>query len=136
MSCQRIDFPRMRHRRIVKHPHHVRQRVHIAQMRRVSAVLQRLLPDRAHIHIFDRGVRKLLRVVKRGQPVQSVVRNLGHADVRLARIRARLIRKMRLGQNTKQRCLAHLRQANNASFHNPLFCHSERNEESLARVRN
>jgi len=33
---------------------------------RVSAVFQRFLADRANVYIFDRGVRKLSSVVKRG----------------------------------------------------------------------
>ena len=87
----------------------------------VRAVFQRLLADRAHVDVFDRSVRELLRVVKCGQAIKPVVRNLGHADVRLARVGASLIRKMRLGQNPKQRCLAHLRQANDAGFHKESF---------------
>ena len=33
----------------------------------------------------------------------------------------RLRRKLRFGENPKQRCLAYLRQANDASFHKGLF---------------
>src|SRR5580692_2592818 len=83
----------------------------------VGTVFQRLLADGADVHVLDRRMREFLRVVKRGQAVEPVVRNLGHADVRLARIGPRLVRKMRLGQNPKQRCLAHLRQANDSSLH-------------------
>src|SRR5271169_5375614 len=62
-------------------------------------------------------MRQLLGIVERGQAVEAVVGNLGDADVRLARV-AGLRRKMRLGQNAKQRCLAYLGQADNAGFHN------------------
>ena len=115
--AQRINLAHMRNRRIVKHAHHMRQCVDVAQMRGVGAVFQRFLPDRAHVDVFHRRMRQLLRVVERGQPVEPVVRNFGDADVRLARVGACLIRKMRLGKNPKQRCLAYLRQANNAGFH-------------------
>ena len=118
---QWIDFPRMRDRGIVENPHHVRQRIHVAQMRGVGTVFQRLLADGAYVHVFDGRMREFLRVVKRGQAIEAIVRNLGHADMRLARIGASLIRKMRLGENSKQRCLAHLRQADNAGFHRKLL---------------
>src|ERR1700685_3819901 len=62
-------------------------------------------------------MRQLLRAVERGQPVEPVVRNFRDADVRFARVGACLFGKVRLGENLKQRCLAYLRQANNAGFH-------------------
>ena len=91
----------MRNRRIVECPYHVGQCIYIPQMRRVSGVLQRLLADRADIHIFDRRVGKFLGVVKRRQSVKPIVRNLGHANVRLARIGIGALRQMCLGQNAK-----------------------------------
>ena len=66
-------------------------------------------------------MRQLLRVVECGQTIETVVGNLGDADMRFARIRVRLRRKVRFGKDLKQRCLAHLRQADNASFHKGSF---------------
>ena len=70
-----------------KHAHHVGQRVDLAQVADVGGFLERVLPDRADVDVFHGGVRQLLRVVERGQAIEAVVRNLGDADVRLARIR-------------------------------------------------
>ena len=115
--AQRIDRPHVRNRGIVEDPHDVRQRVDIAQMRRVGRVFQRFLADRAHVHVFHRSMGQLLRVVERGQAIEAVIRYFGDADVRLARVGVGLLGEMRLGENLKQRCLAYLRQADNASFH-------------------
>ncbi len=99
----------------------MRQRVHLPQMRGICRVLQGILPYGTHIHVLDRRVGELLRVIERGQTVEPVVRNFGHANVRLARVGAGLLRKMSLGKNLKQRCFAYLRQADNAGFHRGSF---------------
>src|SRR5437899_10363765 len=91
------------------------QSVDLAKVADVGGFLQCVLTDCAHVHVFDRGVRELLRVVERGQAIEAVVRNLGDADMSLARIG--LGREMSLGENLKQRCLAYLRQADDSSFH-------------------
>ena len=117
MSRKGIDRPDVRDGGIVKGPHHVRQRIHVAQVADVGAFFEGFLPDRTHVDIFDRGVGQLLGVVERGQAVQAVVGNLGHADVSLTRIGIGLVGKMRLGENSEKRCLAYLGQANNAGFH-------------------
>ena len=100
----------------------------------VSSFLQRVLADRADVHVFDRRVRQLLRVVERGQAVEAVVWNLGDADVRLARVGVSLRRQMRLGQNTKQRCLAYLGQANDAGFHKKASSRSILSQDRIYRV--
>ena len=107
----------MRHRRIVKHAHHVRQSIHVAQMSGVSAVFQRFLADGSNVNVLNRCVRQFLRIVKRGQAIEPIVRYFGYANMGLPRIGTRLIRKMRFSQNAKQGCLAHLRQADDSSFH-------------------
>ena len=50
-----------------------------------------------------------------GELVKPVVRHASHANVFLARVAS--LFQSRLGQNLEQRCLAHLRQADNASLH-------------------
>jgi hypothetical protein len=99
----------------------VGERIHLAQVADVGRFLERVLANGADVDVFHRGVGQLLGVVERGQPVEAVVGNLGDADVRLARIGMGLGRKMRLGQDAEQRCLAYLGQANNAGFHKKLL---------------
>ena len=89
-------------------------------MANIAGFLQGFLTDGADVHILDRGVSQLLGVVKRGQPVEAVVGNFGDSDVRFAGIGVRR-RKMRLGKDAKQRCLAYLGQANDAGFHRRSF---------------
>src|ERR1700690_4485743 len=62
-------------------------------------------------------MRKLFGTVERRQPVEALVRHLGHSNMSLARVSVRLVGEMRLGENAKQRSLAYLGQANDASFH-------------------
>ena len=112
-----IDRPDVRNGRIIEGADHVGQGVHIAQVPDVGAFFQSFLANGAHVHIFDRCVSQLFRVVKRRQAVEALVRNFGHPDVGLARVRVGLVGKMRLGENAEQRSLAYLRQANDASFH-------------------
>jgi hypothetical protein len=64
-------------------------------------------------------VRQFLGIVESSQAVEAIVGNFRHANVSIARIR--LCRKVRLGQNPEQRCLAYLGQANDASFHKNSF---------------
>ena len=92
----------MRNRRIVECPYHVGQCIYIPQMRRVSGVLQRLLADRADIHIFDRRMGKFLGVVKRRQTVKPIVQRqiLPHPRIR-ARIGIGALRQMGFSQNAK-----------------------------------
>src|SRR5882762_2322273 len=90
---------------------------HLAQMADVGGLFQGVLADGAYVHVLDGGMRQLLRVVERGQLVQTLVGDFGDSDVRLARVRICLLGKMDLGQDAKQRCLANLRQTDDASFH-------------------
>ena len=117
MSRSGSTGPDVRNGGILKGANHVGQRVHIAQVPDVGALLEGFLANGAHIHIFDGGVGELLRVVECRQAIEAFVRHLGHSDVGLARVGVRLVGKMRLGENAEQRGLAYLRQANNASFH-------------------
>ena len=91
----------MRNRIIFKRAKNVNQRVHLPQMPDVSRLFQRILTNRAHVHVLDRGMRQLLRVIKRGQLVQAFVRNFRDTNVRLAWIGIRLLRKAYLRQNAK-----------------------------------
>src|SRR5579864_1560946 len=91
------------------------QGVNLAKLADVGGFLQRVLTDRAHVHVFDGGMGELLRVVERGQAIEAVVWNLGDADMGLSRIG--LGGEMGLSENLKQRSLAYLRQSNDSSFH-------------------
>src|SRR6266853_3119623 len=62
-------------------------------------------------------MRELLRVVLGSQAVQAVVRDLGDAQMRLARVGVPARGDVHFGENFEQRCLAHLRQADDSSFH-------------------
>ena len=53
--------------------HNVRQGVHLPEVTDVGRLLQRVLSYGADIHVIDRGVRQLFRVVQCGQAVQAVV---------------------------------------------------------------
>ena len=119
--AQRIDRADMRNGRIVEGADHMGKRVHLAKVRRIGRILERLLSNGPDIDVLDRSVRQLFRIVERGQPIKPVVRNLGDANVSLARVRVCLLREMGLGQNTKQRCLAYLRQADNSGLHKGSF---------------
>ena len=90
-------------------------RVHLAQMAEVGRLLQCLLPDGAEVNVVNRRVRKFFGIVLRRQPVEPIVRDFGHSDVGIARIRGR--RQMRLGENAEQRRFAYLRQADDSGFH-------------------
>src|SRR5690348_18201253 len=97
----------MRDGRVFEDTHYVRERVYLAQVADVGGLFQRVLADRADINVVDRSVRQLFRVVERGETVETIVRNLGHADMCFARIGG-LAGQMRLGQDLEQRCLAYL----------------------------
>jgi hypothetical protein len=58
-----------------------------------------------------------LGVVLSRQTVKTVVGDLGDAQMCLARIGMPAARYVHFGQNFEQRCLAHLRQADDSSFH-------------------
>ena len=87
MSRKRIDGADVRNGIVFKRPENVDERVHLAQMADVGGLFQRVLADGADVHILDRGVRQLLRMVERGQFVEALVGDLRDPDVRLARIR-------------------------------------------------
>ena len=91
----------MRNGVVFKGAENVNERVHLAQMADVGGLFQSVLADRADVDIFDRGVRQLLRIVERGQLVEALVGHLGYADVRLARVRNRLLGKIDFCQNAK-----------------------------------
>ena len=91
----------MRNRIVFKRPENVNERVHLAQMADVGGFFQRVLADGAYVHVLDRGVRQLLRVIECGQFVEALVGDSGDADVRLARVRKRMLGKIHLRQNAK-----------------------------------
>jgi hypothetical protein len=90
-------------------------------MGEIGGLFQGVLADGADIHVFHRRVRQFLGIVERGQAVEAIVRHFGDTDVRLARVGISLFGETRLGQNAEERCLAYLRQADNASFHMKSF---------------
>ena len=101
MSRKRVDGTDVRNRIVFKRPENVNERVHLAQMADVGGLFQRVLADGAYVHVLDRGVRQFLRMVERGQFVEALVGDFRDADVRLARVRIRLLGKMDLRQNAK-----------------------------------
>ena len=90
-------------------------------MTEVRTFFESFLPDGADIDVLHRGVRKLFRFEKRREAIEAVVRNFGNPDMGLARVGIGVLRKMRLRQNSEQRCLAHLRQTDDAGFHRELL---------------
>src|ERR1019366_2963726 len=115
--AQGIDRADVRNRIVFKRAENVNERVHLAQMADVGRLFQRVLADGADVYILDRGVGQLLRLIERGQLVEPLVGHLGDADVRLAWVCKRVLGKIHLRQYAKQRCLADLRQTDDASFH-------------------
>src|SRR5579864_5539452 len=85
----------------------------------VSTFLQSILADGSHVYILYRCVREFLRAVERGQAIQPVVGHFRDAYMRLSRIGVRRGRNVRARKDLKQRCLAHLWQADNASLLKP-----------------
>src|SRR5215472_1063400 len=115
--AQGIDLADVRDRWIVEGAQHMSQGVHSAQVGKKSGFLERLLTDRSNVNVLDRGVRQLLGVVLYGQAVQAVVGNLGDPQMGFARVGEGAAGNIRLGEDLEQRCLAYLRQADNAGFH-------------------
>src|SRR5579859_2802118 len=111
----------MCNRWILENPYNMGQRIDLPQMSDVGRLFERVLTNGSNVYIFDGGVRELLRVVERSQAVETVVGHFGDADVSLTRIGVRLRGQVRFGQNAKQRCLAHLWQANDSGFHRAAF---------------
>jgi hypothetical protein len=63
---------------------------------------------------------QFLRVIQSGQAVEAVVGDLGHPQMRLARI-SRALRYLLLGQHHEQRRFAYLWQADDSGFHECAF---------------
>src|SRR5437773_2733271 len=82
---------------------------------------KRFLSYVADVDVLHRGVRELFMMEECRQAIEAVVRYFGDSDMSLARIRIGVLRKMRLRQNSEQRCLAHLRQTDDAGFHRELL---------------
>ena len=74
-SIKRPAF--MRHRRIFKQPHHVRQRIRLAQRHQRRRIFLAILLQPADIHVLDRRVRHFLRLER--------LRQLRHPRVRHSR---------------------------------------------------
>ncbi len=115
--AQGVNFAHMGYCRIVEGANHVGQRVDLAQVAKVSRLLQCFLANGADIDVFDRRMSQLLGIVESGQAIQAIVGYLGHSHMRLARVGKGVFGERRLGQNAEQRCFAYLRQANDAGFH-------------------
>ena len=111
-----INRPHMRNRGILECAYDVRQCVHISQVRCESGFLQRLLAQRCDVGKLYAGMNELLRVVKRSQSIQAIVRNLRDAKVCFARASTAMPDRL-LGQHDEQRRFAYLRQADNSCFH-------------------
>src|SRR5437773_12049794 len=107
----------MRNGRIIEGTHDVCQRVHVAQMPEVSAFFQCFLADGTHVDVFDRGMRKFFWLIDRRQAIETIVGDFGDAYVGLAWIGVSMIRKISLGEDSKKRGFADLRQSNDARFH-------------------
>ena len=71
---------------VLKGAQDVYQSIHLAQVADVGGLLERVLADGAHVHVFNGGVRELLRVVQGGESVEAIVGNFGDADVSFARV--------------------------------------------------
>ena len=91
--------------------------VDVAQAGEEGGFLQRLLADGGDVDEFDGGVGGLLGRVEGGELVEALVGHAGHADVRLAGVGVAALFELGLGEDLEQRCLAHLRQADDASLH-------------------
>jgi hypothetical protein len=101
--AQWIDRADMRNRVVLKRAQYVNERIHLAQVADVGSLFQRVLADGTYVHVFDRGVRELLRVIERGQLVEALIWNLGDSHVGFTRVRKRVLGEIRLGQNSEQR---------------------------------
>ena len=115
--AQRVDGPYMGNGVVFERAQYVDERIDVAQAGEERGLLQRLLPNGGHVDVLHGGEGGLLRRVERGQLVKPLIGHAGHPDVRLARVGVAPLLELGLGQNLEQRCLAHLRQADNASFH-------------------
>ena len=115
--AQRIDGADVRDGVVFEGADDVGQRVDVAEVGREGGLVQRFFA-RARRRRRTRRWRgsSFLRVVKRGQAVETVVGNLGDAEMRLARIAAAL-RHLLPGQHNEERSFAYLRQAYDAGFH-------------------
>src|SRR4029079_1888778 len=89
----------------------------IAKAGKKRGLLQRFLPDRGDVNILYRGMSRLFRTVKRGAFIETFVRNFCDANVRFAGIGVAFVLELCLGEDLKERSLAHLRQTDDDSFH-------------------
>ena len=106
----------MRNGVVFKRAENVNERVHLAQMADVGGLFQRVLADGADVDVFDRGVRQLLRVVERGQLVEALVGTLATPMCASRGFENACSERLTLSECEK-RCLADLRQTDDASFH-------------------
>ena len=117
--AQGIDASDVRNGIVFEGADHVGQRVDVAQVGGEGRLVQRLLAERGNVGVLHAGMDQFLGVIECGQAVEPVVRDLGDAEVRLARIAA--LRDLLLGQHDEQRSLAYLGQANDSGFHEVAF---------------
>ncbi len=91
--------------------------VDLSQVADVGRFFQCVLPNGSNIDVLDRSMGQLLGLVDGSQAVEAIVGDLGDSDVSLPWIGQRVSGKSRLGEHAKERCLAHLGQANDSGFH-------------------
>ena len=115
--AQGIDGADVRNGVVFKGAQHVNERVDVAQAGEEGGFLQGFLADGGDVDVFDGGEGGLLGRVEGGELVEPLVGHARHADVRLARIGVAALFELGLGQDLEQRCLAYLRQADDAGFH-------------------
>src|SRR5689334_8885161 len=100
--AQRVDLTDMRNRGIIKCAYYMSERINLAQMSDVSALLERFLADCANINVFHRSVNQLFGVVEHGEPIEAVIGNFGDPNVGFTRVGEGMLRKLRLGKDTEQ----------------------------------
>jgi len=96
------------------------QSVDIAQVGEEGSLFKSFLADGGNVNVFDSGVGGFLGRIEVRELVEALVGDAGDADVRLARVGVGALIELGLGKDLEKRCLAYLRQADDASFHNEI----------------
>ena len=105
----------MRYCRIIEDADDVGERVGLAKRHERRGIFLPVFLQAADIHVFDRGERDFLGLEKLRELRNSRIGNTGNADMSLSRLRARF--HARSCEDSKQTCLADLRQSYNSSLH-------------------
>jgi hypothetical protein len=120
MSRKGIDAADAGNGFVFKCAQHVDQSIIVAQVGEEGALLERFLPDSCYVGVLHRGIDGFFRVVQGGELVEPLIGNLGHAEMRFARIRVGRGFDLRPGKDFEEGRLTDLRQTNDASFHEGL----------------